>query len=312
MEAILKLVSDEPVDLTYLGIGSCPHVSEGQVLEAKYDQLLPHCFHELIFREKKQTRILHFDPFFDRYKEFLTKYFGDLHLVPIEFPGGQKWIGETLEVIVISERIEHKDQYWFFESLCDIILNTKGKLVIQEYTGYELQDLNKKLYEECEQKEKFKRRILIDMTFGTDSGCCTDMIKAQPFYDYDGNFLNFHFASDADAKRWIGISQKVDDLLKKKYRGKFLETLNHIHVDYRRRLKGDTIMYGSADYTNESSPEDIMKILQREIQIPFTILVELRQIESSNIHIFNELFQNYKAYDPYKWYDRVSKLLPLP
>lgn len=312
MESILKLVSEEPVDFTYLGIGSCPHVTAGQKLEAKYDQLVPQAFHEIIFRDKRQTRILHFDPLFDQYAEFLAAYFEEMKLIPLEFEGGKCWIGETLQVYILSQRLEHEEHFWFFESLCETLLNTKGKLVIQEYTGYELAALNRKLYDSCDQKEKYKRRILLDMTFGTDTGCCTDMTKAQPFYDYNGDFLNFHFATDKDADRWIGFSVKMDDMLRKKYRAKYLQSLNHIHVDYRRRLKGDTVMYGSPDYNNDSSPDDIMKLLQTEIRVPFEFLIKLRAIESSKSEVLNELFQNYKSYDPYKWYDLVSKLLPLP
>lgn len=311
MESILKTLSDEPVELVYLGIGSCPHVAEGQALEPKYDQLIPACFHESIVKDKKQTKIVHFDPAFERYKPFLDSYFANWNLIPMDIEGGWSWISETLEVLVFAQRLEHGDHFWFFEALCDTILNTKGKLVIQEYTGYELAALNQKLYQGCEQKEKFKRRILLDMTFGTDSGCCTDMTKAQPFYDYDGNFLNFHFVTDADAKRWIGISLKVDEVLRRKYRAKYLQTLNHIHVDYRRKLKGDTLLYGSPDYTNESSPDEILACLKRQLQPSFDILVSLRAIEASKQTTFQELFQTYKTIDPYKWYDAVSKLLPL-
>jgi hypothetical protein len=311
MENLLKTVSDEPSDFTYLGIGSCPHLAEGQTLEAKYDQLIPLCFHERIVRDKKQTRIIHFDSAFAECHAFLTNYMQGWNLVPMDFEGGWSWISEVLEVIVIPSNIEHEEHSWFFESLCDTILNTKGKLVIQEFTGYELTKLNQKLYIESNQKEKFKRRILLDMTFGTDSGCCTDMTKAQPFYDYNGDFLNFHFATDADAKRWIGISLKVDELLRRKYRAKYLQTLNHIHVDYRRKCKGDTLMYGHTDYTNESSPEEIMKVLEAGLKPCFEILLALRVIEQAKQSDFTTLFQTYKEHDPYKWYDAVSKLLPL-
>lgn len=312
METVLKHLSDEPVELVYLGIGSCPHVAQGQTLEAKYDQLIPVCFHEPIVRDKKQTRIIHFDPAFDQYKDFLGSYFSNWNLIPMDIEGGWSWISETLEVLVFPQRIDHDEHYWFFESLCQTILDTKGKLVIQEYTGYELTSLNQKLYEGCNQQEKFKRRILLDMTFGTDSGCCTDMTKAQPFYDYNGNFLNFHFATDADAKRWIGISLKVDELLLRKYRAKYLQTLNHIHVDYRRKRNGDTLLYGSPDYTNDATPDEIMAVLKKQLKPSFDILVALRAIDASKQTTFQELFEIYKTHDPYKWYDVVAKLLPLP
>lgn len=312
MESILRSVSIEPADITYLGIGSCPHVSENQKLEEKYDQIIPSCFHEMILRDKKHVRILHFDPAFDKYKSFLDSYFEEYNLVPMDIHGGYSWIGETMEVIVVPSCIDHKDNFWFFETICETILNTKGKLVIQEYTGYEMKDLEMQLFESSTQKEKFKRRILIDMTYGTDSGCCTDMTKAQPFYDFNGDFINLTFMNQKDAKRYAGISIKLDDILRKKYMTKFLLALNYIHVDYRRRLKGETCLYGSPHYTNESTPDEIMKVLQERLLEEFEVLQATNLVSNQQKENLVELFQNYKKYDPYKWYDCVNKLIPRP
>jgi hypothetical protein len=311
METILSIQSDEPVDMTYLGIGSCPHITEGQTLDAKYDQLVPQCLSEFI-QIKKHMRIIHIDPAFHRYKAFLDTYFGAYTVIPMEMGNGYRWMNDTLDILVIPDRIDHKEHYWFFEGLVDIVLNTKGKLLVQEYTGYELKDLHQRLYEGCNLKEKYKRRVLLDMTYGTDTGCCTDMLQAQPFYDYNGDFLNLQFMSDADAKRWVGISLKLDTLLRRKYTTKYLQTLNSIHVDYRRKLKGETLMYGSPDYTEQSSPDEIMAVLQTQLHTSLEILRLTRGVESDTKEKLEQLCKAYKTVDPYKWYDAMNKLIPKP
>ena len=144
------------------------------------------------------------------------------------------------------------------------------------------------------------------MTFGTDTGCCTDMTKAQAFYDSNGELLNFHFATDAEVKRWIGISSRLDALLQIKYRIKYFQTLNSMHVDYRRKLKGDTVMYGSPEYSNESSPEEIMNVLQTSLRTSIDILQRLVVVDMGKV---DDLFRNYKNQDPYKWYDSMIKIL---
>ena len=312
METILHIQSDEPVDITYLGIGSCPHVLEGQKLDPNVDQLIPQCLTEFIVQMKKPMRIVHIDPAFDRYKPFLDTYFKDYNVISVEFQHGYRWMNDSLDILIIPDRIEHKDHLWFFEGLVDIVLNTKGKLLIQEYTGYEVKDLHQKLYESCSQKEKYKRRVLLDMTYGTDTGCCTDMLKAQPFYDYNGDFLNLQFMTDADAKRWVGISLKLDELLRKKYTTHYLQTLNSIHVDYRRKLKGDTLMYGSSEYTEASSPDEIMVVLQKRLSTSLELLLLLRGVDAESKQKFEQLCKDYKMYDPYKWYDMMNKLMPRP
>jgi hypothetical protein len=312
MGAFLKIMYEEPVELTYMGIGSAPHLSSENKLERKYDQLIPVCFHEMILQEKKPVRIVHFDPLFDRMKAFLDTYFQEWELIPVEFEGGYKWIGETLEVFVFPTTLSHKEDYWFFESLINLVLNTKGKLLLQEYTGYSLEELNKHLYEGCEQKEKYKRRILLDMTYGTDSGCSTDMTKAQPFYDYDGNFINLHFRSDQEVKCWVGVSLKLDDILRKLYTITYLQTLNLYHVDYRRRLRGEKGLYESTEYDDRSTPEEIMNILQRKLRESFEILLLVRGVEQNKKATLEELLRNFRLYDPYKWYDLVDKLILRP
>ena len=186
---LCKHIEEEPADFTYLGIGSAPCLlSEGN-LDAKHDQLIPIGLNETIFRQGKMSRIIHYDPRFEDNLEFLTTYFHkNINLIPIDMAGGYRWISDTLDVIVISDKLEHEKDFPFFHHLCETILNTKGKLVIQEYTGYELQGLNKKLFEHSSQKDKYKCRILLDMTFGTDQGCSTNMTKIQHNYDYNGNF----------------------------------------------------------------------------------------------------------------------------
>lgn len=313
MESILKAISLEPMYITYMGIGSCPCMpEEGKKLDPKVDQLIPACFHEMIVKDKQHMRIIHVDPWFEKIQDFLDSYFAEWNLLRMEFEGGTSWVGENLEVIVVPQKIDHTEDYWFVEALVDTVLNTGGRLVIQEYTGYELQALNQKLYDACPQKELFKRRILLDMSYGTDLGCCTDMTKLQPFYDYDLNFLNLHFMADSDAKRWAAISLKLDDILKKKYLAKALAILNTMHVDYRRKSKGDSLLYGSPEYTNESSPDEIMSVLQKKLQEKMDVLCALGVVPKESQLQLQDLYKTYKTQDPYKWYEEVRKCLPRP
>ena len=308
MEQLLKTISDEPVDMTYLGIGSCPHLLAGANLDFKYDQIVPSCFHDTMLLTNKTMRIIHIDPFFDQCEGFLEAYWKQWGLVSLELEGGYHWVNDHLDIYILPQRIEHKEHYWFFESLIETILGTKGNLLIQEYTGYELQDINTKLYQGTSQKEKYKRRILLDMTFGTDSGCGTDMSKAQPFY-HNGSFINLHFMEPPEMKRFLGISTKLDTLIQTKCLSKFYTTLNYYHEDYRRRLKGEKGLYDSSEYNDASTPEEIMMVLQNKIIIIFDVLIACGLVTKIDQETLQELFTNYKSYDPYKWYDRVYKLV---
>jgi len=312
METILSQCEKYPVAMTYLGIGSAPHVQEASMLLPKEDQLIPLCFRNLIAKDKIPMRIIHIDPWFEKMPSFLHEYFQEWGLIPVEFPGGFSWVGDTLEVIFLSERIDHTKHFWFLNTLCQIILQKKGKLILQEFTGYELKALNEKLYEVASNKELFKKRILVDMTYGTDIGCSTDMTKVEPFYDSDGNFLNLHFMDHTTALRSIGISWKIDEVLTKKYVEAYLHSLNNMHVDYRRRLKGDTLMFGSTLYTDDATPEEIMQAIETRLRPLFEILTKLRMLGPEETAKKNSLFLTYKSHDPYTWYAAMRKLIPWP
>lgn len=302
METILQRCQTEPIPFMYMGIGSCPHISKDKKLQPRYDQLIPPCFQEILFRDKTPMRIVHFDPAFEYNKEIIEDYMNDHNLVSVECDGGRSWVGESLEILVFPLSICHNEHYWFFEALSDIVLQKKGKLVIQEYTGISLTGLRYKLFESTPQKEDFKRRILLDMTYGTDEHCCTDMTKAQPFYDYNGCFLNFHHMSDADAKRWAGISLKIDELLKKRYSYKYLDALNTLHCEYRKEKQQG----------HDETAEDIMKRIQAILLLSFEILRLVNVVGKQQESVFLDLLQTYKQHDPYKWCDAMKKLLPGP
>lgn len=310
MESILRTVELEPIELTYLGIGSSPHLQPGQSLDPKNDQLIPQCFHEFLRCDQKSMRLIHFDPDFSRCVEFLHSYFETWNLIPMEFSDGMSWIGEHLEVILLPETIDHTEHFWFFQRLTETLLDQGGKLLIQEYTGHELDTLNKRLYETTQNKDLYKGRILLDMTYGTDIGCSTDMTKAQPFYDYNLDFLNLHFMTEEDALRWARISFKLDEILRRKYVTKYVQALNNIHVDYRRKLKGETLMFGHPNYTESSSPDEIMKVLQDSLSSSFGILLALQVVSREAETTLKRHFLTYKGCDPYKWYESVRKVIP--
>jgi hypothetical protein len=309
MEAILSRCSQEPVELTYLGIGSCPHVPKGGRLEPKYDQIFPSCFHQRVAVDKRPMRLVHFDPQFSNCKEFLDEYFAELKMAPYEFEGGYAYVGDCCEALFVPAMLDHKEHLWFFESLVDILLETKGKFILQEYTGYSLNELNQSLYERCPQKELYKRRILLDMTFGTDLGCCTDMTKIQPFYDYSSNFLNLHFMEQKELLRWIEVSPGLDKIIKQRAKTEFLQTLNQMHVDYRRKLRGEPPLSLSPLYDEHTSSERLMEILQDSLRKPFAVLMALHVVSSEAKSSLEEAFASYKGKDPYKWYDSVYKLV---
>lgn len=308
MNSILRRCAEEPVGLTYLAIGSCPHPTPEFPLTSKTDQLFPLCFHERVTTDKEPMRLIHFDPGFQRSEEVLRGYWSELKMTKIDWEEGDHWISDTLDVLLVSDFLSQTDHLWFLESLVETILETKGKLVIQDYTGASLQDLRTKLFTSCPQKELFKRRILLDMSYGTDCGCSTDMTVVQPFYDLSSNFLPLHWMNPDDLKSWCGRTPKLDAMLLKRTRAQYLEALNHIHVDYRRKKQGLTVLYGSPLYSNDSSCEEVLSVLRITL-VPLADLLQALRKGAPLVSKLTTLFETALTEDPYKWYEKVACLV---
>ena len=71
-------------------------------------------------------------------------------------------------------------------------------------------------------------------------------------------------------------------------------------------------MYGSDFYTDDSTPDEIMSVLQKQLRTALEILMDLRSIDKEGMEQFQTFCKNYKSYDPYKWYELVKKILPGP
>jgi hypothetical protein len=306
MNSILRCCAEEPVGLTYLAIGSCPYPTSEYPLTPKTDQLFPLCFRQRSLNDKEPMRLIHVDPGFSRSEEVLMTYWKDL--TRIEWEEGFHWISDTLDVFHLPDSLSQTDHLWFLESLVETILETNGTLVIQDYTGASLDDLRSRLFASCDQKDLFKRRVLLDMTYETDWGCSTDMTVAQPFYDGSGNFLPLHWMTPTQLKQWCGRTPPLDSVLLKRTRTQYLEALNHIHVDYRRKKQGLPLVYGSPLYTPDSTCDEILSGL-RSTLLPLADLLQTLRKGPSLVPTLTQLFETARTEDMYKWYEKVAWLV---
>ncbi len=71
-------------------------------------------------------------------------------------------------------------------------------------------------------------------------------------------------------------------------------------------------MFGHPLYTEESTPDDIMNSLQKELRSSLDILVLIHVVGPEMKQVLEDTFANYKHQDPYKWYECVKNVLPLP
>ena len=285
---------------TYVGIGSCPHAETVAELTDEWDQMIP-----MFLRDThRKSNLIHYDPAFERRQDFLKEYFESKGLVKT---GELEWESDMFKVTLYSKRIYHPEDDGILSELVEKAITDNTKLVVQEFTGYELTPTLKAIYATCSDPAAFKRNVLMDITYGTECHCMTDMVKYKPLYTKRGHFANFLLYDEEEAISHIGDSPEINELIKGVFVKKYLAIVNQ-QVDYRRRMAGDTVLFPNAEYGNTSTPDEIMMYLQSKLKPILDIFDRLGMMTPKKWGQIWNLFEHYKAFNMYDWNTSVAKI----
>ena len=301
---LINHCAKNPRPYTYFGIGSAPHHTVDALTPA-WNQVVPLFVTEV----KKEVRIIHYDPYFRL--PWLTEYFEKTYpnLVFSKFEDGWLWQSDTLEIIVFPKQFHRDEESWIVESLINQCLLGDFQFVLQEYTGTEIRSWFQKLYDATKRKEYFKAKILFDVSYGADTGCMTNLTKYKPYYNSRGDFINLMLFTEAEMKKTIGIHPDIDAHILKHYKKKCSRRIDFHFVNYRRRVKGDTLMNTCEWYGESATPDEIMSVLQNEINQTLPVLTQLGYLTPEKKAALHELFKEYYMVDMYEWSTLVKKVI---
>ena len=297
--------------MLYFGIGSYPHHETLEELTDEWDQLIP------VFIRGQAAKIVHYDPQFGQRKNFLNEYFEKKGFTKVdEFQwtcilslGSRSGLrSQSVEITLFPKRFDHPDDDHILEELAEDAIRNNTKLIVQEFTGGELTNTFKAIYAKSSSPDTFKRNVLFDITYGSACHCMTDMVKYRPLYDSKGDFINFLLYSEEENIKLIGLNERLDELIKAHFVKKYLEVINK-QVDYRRRLKGDTVFFPCAAYNDSSTPDEIMMYLQSQIRPLIEIFDMLGMLPPRKKGIAWNLIEQYRAFDIYEWNTLMIKLV---
>ena len=302
---------------TYLGIGSAPSSREKILDEIKMDQIIPIFIIEELIKDSEKWRLIHFDPQFKDI-EFMKFYFKKkgadlgLNFYYNELEHCHTWTSdnERIEVFIFDKHFFHGrynynndgNDEWFLHLLNENILMTDKKLLVQEYTGHELSELSNRLCNISSNPQKFKKKILYDITNGEDCHCMTDLSLYRPFYDKDGNFINILLLKEEELLTILGSNPNIDTIVRKYFTKKLKEIVNINLVNYRRSLlKIGGNLFSSNHYDDYSSPSVIMEFMKTKVYEMLKVFKKFNFMTPNKEILINILFTRYSKIDPYKW-----------
>ena len=316
MRAVLENLSNVK-DLTYVGVGSAIHDLPG--LSQKTDQIIPVFIGETMMEGRTVTAI-HFDPMFrlDVMEEYFKKRYpmAEFHHL------GYAWYWKfgLLEVYIIPRAFEHKpldteeDDIDFLDVLIHRVLNSPtGRLVFQQYTGYDPVATFKGLYAASKRQADFKDCVLFDVSYGADTGCCTDLTRWRPIIAPHGGYMNFLLYDTDEMRSIIGFRRDVDQLIYDYFKKLYIQTVNDNHVNYRRRLRGEDCMFTVGfPYGVTADPDEIMRHLIGRINWHADIFRRLGYLKPENEIQLAQLLLTYKpsqGVNVYDWYSAITKIV---
>ena len=306
MNYLLNRCSNYPKEFTYLGIGSAPHDPPDKI-DAVWDQVLPVFILDLLHNTTKTLRIIHFDPQFKL--DAMKTYFDLKHLglsLKEEKESYWVWSNERIEIVISPDYFDHTPSTdIFLKDLTESILKTNAQLVVQEFTGRELNETRTNVYKQISEKSLFKKKILFDITYGEACHCMTDMTKYKPIYDTYGDFFNFTLYTAIELKKVIGMSERTDKLILSYFYKEYIEILDGLHLMYRRNIK-------KAENATDEDPDALMALLQTKLRALFPIFRALKVLPSEKEAALEHIFETYRENDMYKWYTAVSNHLRPP
>jgi len=326
LENVYEHLSREQNILISLNIGSSPRTTILKDFTPELDQLLPMFILKEIETTSRPIRIIHLDNFTERNLPFLHEYFSSYGSRGLNFKhdassGINIWTTDDHRIEVIFLFVDfyysnfdytdyqYSNDRWFLEHMIDFTFKSNSQLIVQQYTGNELTNIFKDLYQKNTNKELFKNKILFDITYGIDCGCMTDMSKFYPIYMPDGNFCNILLYDYDDFINIIGINDKINETVKNYFFKQYKKDIDNHHINYRRKIIDNTLLHQTDEYNESSPPELIMDILIGKLQFSVRIFEMIGILNTDTIAKINDLFSNYKSYDMYKWREIMLNIL---
>lgn len=311
MEGITKfLLSDiekSKYESIYIGIGT----SARKLILEEYDddmnQLYP-IFMRTLYKDK-QKLLVHFDEYFSSndQQDFIIKY---LKSNEFQLITGGIWYSpkEKCKIVIVSNHLSIDERFDILNKISRITLKTNAKIIVQEFTGRELISSFKQFFQQqfsLKDKEILRNNIVWDITYGQDCNCMTPLTQYKPIMKDSQNFFNIWSYSNEELINYINYSPATDKILYEYFYKQFRKIIDTHHVNYRRKLLGESLLTSTNAYNEKTSPNEIMEYIIKELDPMIRILFKLSSMTQIEKDSFTFKLISYKNYDPYKWYKEM-------
>jgi hypothetical protein len=311
MEGITKfLLSDiekSKYECIYIGIGTSARKYTLEEYDDDMNQLYP-IFMRTLYKDK-QKLLVHFDEQFNlnNQQEFIKLYLNSNEFQNIT---SGIWYSpkEKCKAIIVSNHLSLDERFDILNKISRTTLKTNAKIIAQEFSGRELVPSFKQFFQQefsLKEKEILRNNVVWDITYGQDCHCMTPLTQYKPIMKDSQNFFNIWSYSNEELINYINYSPGTDKILYEHFYKQFRKIIDTHHVNYRRKLLGDTLLTSTDAYNENSPPYQIMEYIIKELDPMIRILFRMSSMTQIQKDSFTFKLISYKNYDPYKWYKEI-------
>lgn len=318
---LLNNIEKSNYETIYVGIGTSARKLTLEEYDDDMNQLYP-IFMRTLYKDK-QKLLIHFDECF---KSNEQREFIELYLKSNEFQliTGGIWYSskEKCKAIIVSNHLSEDERFDILNKISRTTLKTNAKIIAQEFSGRELLSSFKRFFQQefsLKEKEILRNNVVWDITYGQNCHCMTPLTKYKPImkdwttlkdgtliYNKDSqNFFNIWSYSNEELINYINYSSEIDKILYEHFYKEFRNIIDTHHVNYRRKLLGDTLLTSTNAYNENSSPNQIMEYIIKELDPMIRILFRMSSMTQIEKDSFTFKLISYKNHDPYKWYKEI-------
>ena len=312
------------MDTICVGIGTNPRTNNLDHFTPRIDQIIM----KFLTNLDGTLRIIHFDQLFQNSIIFLHEYFHSKNFDydhSMEENNTHIWRSSDhkIEVIINTFNFNYDRYKPFLYDLVEMTLknpNKSAKMFLQDFSCSDSSNIFKHLYNEFVDRNRFKQRILFDISYGNNH-CDIDLLKYEPIFDTEGNIINITLMDIDELRPYLDYHPIIKENIHKFYTNLYRKITDIIPVDIRRKmlveLKNENhslVCYRNL-YTIKSSYDDIINVLRNELTIILNILSEIKFMTPEKEAIIQGLLNNYRNYtfdsNPsiYDWSTKFNSIL---
>ena len=312
MDNIINRIATNPVNITWVGIGSAVIRNTNP----ENMQQLPPFIENLYNNSNVSIRLINFDPKFEN-PYFLTKYYNNLSHIESTYEIDIYTINNNkLDIIYINQEYNIE----FLNEINKIIMDQNNILICGIFTGESSDILEihfQKLYDNTIYQDLYNKYVTYNF-ISNNGGCYCNLIENFPIIEGNQIIKLNSIKPELIYTKYIEISNNPIAISKFKQIiiNEFKYLININHFVFRNVKNNDinksvlySLQFSIFNNININDIDNLYIVFKNFLILYYNIFEKIFMCSIDNLIIFNDLINTLDTDDIYGWYNKIIKII---